>query len=310
MKTFLRNVLIFSVIAAPIYFILVTAVGMAIPKNYKYVANISYRPGELSTGHLRTRISEIPKTNDVDILIVGSSHAYRGFDPRIFKRHDINLFNLGSSAQSPQQSYFLLEEYLDTIDPKKVIFEVYPETFTTDGIEAATDLISNDNLSFRLVVHSLSYANIRVINTLLLRIFDQLILRSDRTESLTIRQDTYIPGGFVATEEGFFKPKEARDQQAFSFKEKQFEFLEKSVQLLKDRDIPYIFIQAPVTNILNASKPTPNFFGERLSKLGLYHNYQGELDLDDNLDFVDNDHLSQAGVEKFNEAVIRNDIYN
>lgn len=307
MKTFFRNILIFGIFAAFAYFVAVGLAGLAFPKNYKYLANISYRPGPTSNGHLKTRLKEIPMVQDVDVLIVGSSHAYRGFDPRVFARHGYSLFNLGSSAQTPEQSYFLLKEYLDGINPKKVIFEVYPETFTADGIESATDVISNHDLSLKLAAHSLSYSNIRVFNTLLYRVFDELVLGSEWVEPLVIGEDTYIEGGYVETDAGFNKPKELPAELEFTFREGQFEYFEKSVGLLKDRGIPYVFVQAPVTEFLNRIRPTPADFGERLRKLGPYHDYQGELDLNDSLDFVDNNHLSQSGVEKFNEAVIRDE---
>lgn len=308
MKTFFRNILIFGLFAALGYFILVGVGGLAFPKNYKYLANISYRPGPSSNGHLKTRLEEISHVRDVDILIIGSSHAYRGFDPRIFKPYGYSLFNLGSSAQTPEQGYFLLNEYLDKINPKKVIFEVYPETFAADGIESATDVISNHPLSLRLVAHSFSYSNIRVFNTLLFRLFDEMVLQNEWIESEVRGSDTYIKGGFVASTEEFYKPKEMPFEGKFEFNEKQFKYFEKSVTLLKDRGIPYIFIQAPVTQLLDRSRPTPVEFGERLRKLGSYHNYQGELNINDSLDFMDNDHLSQSGVEKFDVAVIENDL--
>lgn len=245
---------------------------------------------------------------DVDFLIVGSSHAYRGFDPRVFERYGYAIFNLGSSAQSPRQTYFLLEEYLDKVSPKKVIFEVYPETFAVDGIESATDVISNDHLSMRLAAHSFGYSNILVFNTFLYRLFDEGILQREVVEPAITGKDTYIKGGFVASEEGFYKPKQIQVNAEFEFRDEQFEYFKKSVALLNDRGIPYSFIQAPVTEYLNKARPTPALFSERISNLGPYHNYQGELDLSDSLDFVDSDHLSQSGVEKFNEAVIRNEM--
>ena len=39
-------------------------------------------------------------TINIDVLVLGSSHAYRGFDPRIFKKAGIKLFNFGSSGQT------------------------------------------------------------------------------------------------------------------------------------------------------------------------------------------------------------------
>jgi hypothetical protein len=43
--------------------------------------NLFYRIG--SFGHMYSRINELKTIKDVDILIIGSSHAYQGFDTRI-----------------------------------------------------------------------------------------------------------------------------------------------------------------------------------------------------------------------------------
>src|SRR5690606_4167572 len=72
-------------------------------------------------GHLNTRVKEISKFQDVDILVLGSSHAYRGFDNRVFEKQGLKLFNLGSSSQSPMQTNILLNQYVDELNPKLVV---------------------------------------------------------------------------------------------------------------------------------------------------------------------------------------------
>ena len=92
-----------------------------------------------SYGHMYSRISEIKNQEDVDILFLGSSHAYRGFDTRIFLENGYKSFNLGSSAQTPTQTKVLVERYLGSLNPELVIYEVYPKTFTMDGVESSLD---------------------------------------------------------------------------------------------------------------------------------------------------------------------------
>src|SRR5438477_3987320 len=62
-------------------------------------------------GHTLQRLREVESVGSVDILFIGSSHAYRGFDPRLFAETGLTSFNLGSKAQSPLNSYFLLKHY-------------------------------------------------------------------------------------------------------------------------------------------------------------------------------------------------------
>ena len=114
--------------------------------------NLRYHPG--SGGFLFSRLKEVKTQNNIDLLILGSSHAYRGFDTRIFNNEGINAFNLGSSAQTPVQTNYLLKTYLKQLKPKVVLYEVYPETFTFDGVEAEMDLISNEELKINIYVYT------------------------------------------------------------------------------------------------------------------------------------------------------------
>ena len=97
-------------------------------------------------GHLFTRVKEAKETKNPDILFLGSSHAYRGLDPRIFAEEGITSFNLGSSSQTPINTQVLLHQYLDQIQPKMVIYEVYAGTLTSDGVESSLDLLISSPL--------------------------------------------------------------------------------------------------------------------------------------------------------------------
>lgn len=71
---------------------------------------------------------------DLDILVLGSSHAYRGYVPEILEaRLGLDgLFNFGSSGQTPKTGYFILEEVLQKHRPKVVIMDVFVMVFTED----------------------------------------------------------------------------------------------------------------------------------------------------------------------------------
>ena len=74
-------------------------------------------------GHLHSRLLEINKHQNVDVLFLGSSHAYRGFDTRIFKESGIASFNLGSSSQAPVQSLLLLKNTSTTYNLRKLFLK-------------------------------------------------------------------------------------------------------------------------------------------------------------------------------------------
>lgn len=303
MNRFLKKTISFSVLTFCIYIVAVCVLGYNdfryFPEKHKM---IPYRPA--SYGHFKTRIGEIPSFENVDVLVVGSSHAYRGFDPRIFEKHGLSLFNLGSSSQTPRQSYFLLKEYVDVIKPTQVIFEVFPRMFANDGAEGATDLISNDNLSLSLVGHALGYGDLIVFNTLVYRIFDEVILGSTYHEPITKREDTYISGGFVETDSSYHQPIGEIVPKPFDFKDEQFIYFERALDLLNKKGIGYILVQTPVSSVLAEVNPTPEIFVDRMKASGRYIDYQDDSLYVDSIDFFDVNHLSQRGVGVFNEILI------
>ena len=62
-----------------------------------------------SDSFLYQRVREADTTANVNILVLGASHAYRGIDPRVFTEKGYRLFNLGSSSQTPLQTQILLK---------------------------------------------------------------------------------------------------------------------------------------------------------------------------------------------------------
>lgn len=63
--------------------------------------------------------------DNVDLVFLGASHTYLSFNPEVFdKELDINSFNLGSSAQSIEGTYYLFKEFLKRNYPQTVIMEV------------------------------------------------------------------------------------------------------------------------------------------------------------------------------------------
>jgi len=72
----------------------------------------------------------LPKGDSLDILFLGSSHAYRGFDPALIDSlWGIWSFNLGSSGQTPLTSLHVLRNAVQHQQPKKVVMELYFHTF-------------------------------------------------------------------------------------------------------------------------------------------------------------------------------------
>ena len=63
-------------------------------------------------------------------------------------------------------------------------------------------------------------------------------------------------------------------------------------------------VQTPITKTLYQSKTNNGEVDSLLKNLGNYKNFQGELELNDSIDFYDSNHMNQPAVVKFNEHFI------
>ena len=264
--------------------------------------NLNYEIG--SYGHMYSRLQEIKDVKDVDILILGSSHAYRGFDPRIFKQHGLNMFNLGSSAQSHIQTEILLKRYLDSINPKLIIYEVYPGTFGSDGVESSLDIIANDKNDSESIRMALTQNHIKVYNTLIYGFYRDYFKKNiNYKEEIVKGNDTYIEGGFVEKELQYFEPTEFNEAKWYLGGE-QYYFFENALLLIKERNIPFILVQAPIAPSRYKSYSNNSDFDDTMRKYGVYYNFNELIELNDELHFYNSHHLNQNGVEIFNTNLI------
>lgn len=301
MKKFISNSLKFTLFAFIFYVSsLFVLGGRFVPSVFK--PNLNYRIG--SFGHLFSRLNEVNTVGDVDILFLGSSHAYRGFDPRIFLEHGYKTFNLGSSSQTPIQTKVLLQRYLSVLNPETIIFEVYPVTLSLDGVESAVDLIANDKNDQLSLNMALEINNLKTYNTLIYGFTREVLgLNNTFTEPIIKGNDTYISGGFVEKELSFYRP-EFFKEQAVLLNEHQLESFSEVVQMIKNQNIELILVYAPITRALYASYQNTHIFDSIMSSYARYYNFNELITFDDSLHFYDSHHLNQNGVKLFNKALI------
>lgn len=293
--------IVFTVILYTLFIILFFSVDTSILNK-----NINYRIG--GYGHLYSRLKEVKKTKDIDILFLGASHTYRGFDPRIFKAKGYSSFNLGSSSQTPIQTEVLLNRYLDQLNPKLIIFDVYPLIFNIDGVESATDIISNDHNDMHSVKMAFIENQILVYNTLIYALSRQALHVHDTlNESMIKQKDTYIPGGFVQSELKYNNVAQSNPKNtALEFRSDQLSAFKRILKIIKRKKIKLLLVQAPTSKKVFHSVTNMKYCDSLLSSFGPYINYNYRVNLDDSLHYSDPDHLNQKGVEIFNNALLSN----
>jgi hypothetical protein len=299
MKRYLIKLAFFIPICLSLYFVLAGTWGFFNFKN----DNILYP--EAGYGFTLTRLQEADTTSNVDILIVGSSHAYRGFDTRLFRQSGYRAFNLGSSNQTHVQTQQLLNQYLNRLNPKLVLYEVYPGTLQNDGVESSLDLIANGPIDFYTIKMVFQVNHLKTYNTLFFALVKRLFQKRENLSEIQKRKvDQYIKGGYVQKKLTF---NEEMNHSPFSFtiKSHQKNAFNQNIDLLKKNNINYLLTMAPITKsrykMIKNKKELNNFF----NKSGEYINFnKHQLPLNDTLHFYDTHHLNQKGVEIFNKELI------
>lgn len=260
-------------------------------------SNLNYKIG--SYGHTYSRLKEVKKVKKIDILFLGSSHAYRGFDTRIFTESGYSSFNLGSSAQTPVQTKLLLKRYLDTIKPKLVVYEVCPSIFLSDGIESAVDIIANEKNDFNSLLMTLELNHVKTYNTFLYAIIcDFLNLNASYREEKQKEGDVYIPGGFVEKQDQVFEMGDLSEYSS-AFNKNQIPAFKEIVEMLKERKINLVLVNAPTSKSLYNTYPKNDFFDSLMGTYSTYYNFNKILNLNDSLHFYNADHLNKKGVQIF-----------
>ena len=91
-------------------------------------------------GNIKKRISTIKNIEEIDILVIGSSRAFMGFNADIFNNYNYSIYTVGSVSQTPIISNYIFKKYLTHKKINTVILEVHPHNFISDGVEGAIDI--------------------------------------------------------------------------------------------------------------------------------------------------------------------------
>jgi hypothetical protein len=298
-----------SFIAA--YFIIIVLVSLTVGVNW--IPNVKNTTG--AYGEMLIRSREAKKVNQIDLLFLGSSHTYKGFDPRIFDAKGISTFNLGSSSQTPLNSYYLLKSYLPTIKPKYVVLDLYWTVLGLDGIEAAVDIISNTEIDKNMLDMTVSTQNIVVYNSIIYSKLAQYFDPLSEVVQAGSKDEYYIPGGYTQTllTQNILGKDELQNIRNYTItlNDKQLEYIRKIVELCRANNIKVIFVIAPVTAEYFNKALNYGYYISKINNIAndykivvFDYNKRADLNLNSMEDFCDKDHLTQKGVVKFNTLFI------
>ncbi|MGV3636604.1 MAG: hypothetical protein ACO1NQ_03050 [Flavobacteriales bacterium] len=292
MRRFLVTLLRFAVVALLAYPVLLVMVSLS----YKHggIGNVQYVPGY--HGHLWSRVRDRALDGPVDVLVLGSSLAYRGCDPRVFASHGLRTVNLGSSAQKAAQGEVLLRHHLHRSRPRMVVMIVTTDMFEGAGIESALDVMANDRVDMYTLRMAVLTGNVKAWNTVIYAGFRQILGSDDAfSEPQTAANgDRYVSGGFVQGPPCEFHA--SRPPVPGQPAAQQLEAFRRIVAFVRGSGVPLILVHPPVTA---ACRP-----GSGSAAIAEWERAGTYMDLsalfgEDTVHFCDSRHLDQAGVRLF-----------
>lgn len=259
-------------------------------------------------GQSLLRFRELEHIHGVDILFVGSSHVYRGFDPRLFHAKGYSSFNMGSTAQMPVNTYFLLKHYLPRIKPKIILFELYPVIFSGDGYESTLDLLANLPLSWELWEMAWATGNPHAVTNCLGKFVRDHQYPLAKINQAKMENEAYVPGGYVETSK-VRKGKPEEKKREIKVLESQLRYFAKSLELAKNFNIPVVGVIQPLPGDYLRSISNYKAIVSDLRRIASQYkvvilDLNDTMSLDPMLDYQDKDHLNKSGVLKFNKVLL------
>ncbi|MEP0266482.1 hypothetical protein [Dokdonia sp.] len=243
------------------------------------------------------------EVDSIDILFLGNSQAYRGFDTRAFEKLGIRSFNLGTSGQTFLQTKLILKRYLEKIRPKQIVFQVSPYMFGSLGAESSIDIFSNDINDLHSVEMALSINNIQVYNTLVYSKFKDVI--GDKHAFIEEKEkgnDLYIKGGYVERYKMTSYTFKDLDT-VFEINKKQIKAFKEVVHMINDKGIDLVFVKAPISKDLIINKNILIEFESLIKSEGEYYDFNLLLSLNNDY-FYDSNHLNINGVDVYGASLI------
>lgn len=259
-------------------------------------------------GYMFQRLAEADSTQDIDVLFLGSSHTYQGYNPAYFSPYKV--FNLGSSNQTHVQTQWLLHKYLEQLKPQLIVYEINPNMLYNDDTESSVDIISNSSQlqEFTSMVHTENA--FQLFHTYVYRCMDKIWPSTQFSQPANNEWgDKYIGAGFVEknkTQNSHFDPATfitiPTHINSYSWTA-----LQANIQKIQAAHIPLVLVFTPVT------RGFYNFHGQE-SKIDTilntypripYYNYNTLYTWNDTLDFYDEHHLNAQGVKKYNQYILQ-----
>lgn len=252
------------------------------------------------------------KDDTVDVLILGSSHAFENFNTKtLWDEYGIAAYDLGGCYQPTWNSYYYLKEALKTQTPKLIVFEAFSTVETNEylGSEITIKNISGMHWSKDKI------DAIKVSTSEEDRAQFYLEYSQYHARYKDISNKDFLVGqgeAYYDSWKGFYcsmitTPLEYLDvsisDKRASMTEKTEYYYRQIIELAQEKNIPIMVVVAPFAGINNDKQEVYNTVGDIAEEYGVpFVNYNllvNEIGLDYATDCEDPSHLNYRGSDKF-----------
>lgn len=300
------------VFAATFAFLYILAVGAASHTDIRgrsvveRVLNRSMEPG--GYGQTLRRFRSVQQVDAVDVLFAGSSHAVRAFDPRPYEEAGLRVFNLGSMAQTPLNSFYVLSEQIPRLKPRVLIYELYPEVIGADAVGSGQDLIVNTPTDLGTLRMTASLRSPEALMTLVATQWSRLRAPLDAAPAEPVPGETYVEGGYLEKTDTL-KTFPEQSSRTWTLEDRQMDYLRRIVTLCRKHGTEVLFVSHPLPDERLAAVTNDEETYLQLEAFAReegvpYNNFHGKLPLRTFEHFYDDHHLNAAGGVIFSEAVL------
>ncbi len=300
MKRLITHGLLFSLISLVMYVLIMWALNSVsvaeVPLVYRFCDGLYFYGGDT-----QKTFEDYEQSPGSELVVIGSSHAYRGYDPAIFEQNGLDMFNLGTHSQALSDTRIILEDVVKQPETKVLIIDLYSAIMSADGIESGSCLISNINSDKVAARIALGMGDIRAANMFTIRMLN-------KANEPFHEVDSYKYKGYCERADSLSK--EIRYQKygnSFEYTKKEKQGLIDILDYCQKNELTAILVSHPQPKEINrvAHEEFKVFLNEILTKRDVpFLDYTFAHDLNSAHHFYDNTHLNKAGVDLFNEQLI------
>lgn len=249
--------------------------------------------------------------NLIDVVFMGSSHTYCAVNPNVmWEEKGISAFDLATSGQDLETTYYLLKELLRTQKPKVVMIDLYGLTFEKQeviGNEYRNMLAIKPGINATKLVmerHDISEWETYLLRWPIIHTRYRELTKYDFVKNeYSVYGRGYIRNDYV---ESIDLSASSRVEEFCELDERSTDWMDRLMILSKEEDFELVFFIAPF--VMNdyerrTMNSAINYLAERDVWCIDFNELTDEMGIDDKTDFCDFMHLNEYGASKMSAYI-------